>query len=179
MYKDSKTVGSLKYDPIDSLKKESIERMKTALLASSLDDPTSAAFAIRSVTIMRVYHQVARIVQYLDLMDKLESAIYEKVEEELNTVVDDDSNFYQLTKLLAVQEKLQKSIIESNKLLAPYLEMDNYPAFESIESVTPVSASVLEVSSTQRNLLRENAGSILDDLKSLAAPDSSTVSIDS
>lgn len=180
MAKNTKTVsGSLissndgaTFDPISSMKAEAIDRMKVALLSASLDDPLSAASAIRQVTIMRVYHQVSRIVQYLDLMDKLESSLYKSIEFELDMINSGgciENNFQAVTKLLAIQEKLQKAIIESNKLLAPYLDMEQYPAFNAIEASTPVSANILEVESTQRNLLRENAGSILKELENLPA----------
>lgn len=172
MAESTKTVGgglisSDDFDPINSVKLESIDRMRTALISASLDDPLSASTAIRQVTIMRVYHQVCRIIQYLDLMDKLESKLYDSIEEELINFDVADSNFGHITKLLAIQEKLQKSIVESNKLLAPYLDMEQYPAFNAIEASTPVSAHILDVPSNQRNILRENAGAILSELQGL------------
>ena len=173
MSEDTKTVGGLasqdSFDPIDSLKRESIERMRTALLSASLDDPLSAISAMRQVTLLRMYHQVSRIVQYLDIMDKLESKLYEKIDSSLYDLdMSDDSNFATITKLLAIQEKLQKSIVESNKLLAPYLDMEQYPAFNAIEaSTTTIPANILELPATQRDALRENAGAIITELKML------------
>ena len=169
MDETTKTVGgrdTSQYDPLRSLKRESIDRMKAVLLSASLDDPLSAVSAMKHVTIMRAYHQVVRIVQYLDLMDKLEEKLYESIEIELATTSSLDGGT-EIYKLLTIQEKLQKSVIESNKLLAPYLDMEQYPAFESIESATPVSAQVLEVSQSERKSLRENAGAILCELKEL------------
>lgn len=170
----SKTVGSIVHsndlDPMNSLKAEAIERMKMAMLSASLDDPLSAATAIQQITIMRVYHQVSRIIQYLDLMDKLESKLYESIEIELDCldiVSDSASTFSAITRLLAIQEKLQKSIIESNKLLAPYLDMEQYSAFNAIEVSTPVSANILDVDESKRTLLRENAEAILSELSEL------------
>lgn len=169
---DTKTVGDgpdnkRSYDPMDSLKAESVDRMKAALLAASLDDPLSSITAIRQVTLLRVHHQVSRIVQYLDLMDKLESKLYDSIENVLNEPNFGDENFSTVTKLLAIQEKLQKSIIESNKLLAPYLDMEQYPAFTAVDASTPVQAEILEIPATQRNALRENAGAIISELKLL------------
>lgn len=157
-------------DPLTSMKYEAVDRMRTALLSASLEDPLSAATAIQQVTIMRVYHQVARIVQYLDLMDKLENAMYSKISSQIDSIEYnyDGDDFSAITKLLAIQEKLQKSIIESNKLLAPYLDMEQYPAFTAIDAPTPVSQNVLEVEATQRNLLRENASSVLKELEALS-----------
>lgn len=179
---DTKTVGGRllpnsddDFDPIDSLKREAIDRMKASLLAASLDDPLSAATAIQQVTVMRIYHQVSRIVQYIDIMDKLEAKLYKSIEIQLDSLdYSDDYAFGTITKLLAIQEKLQKSVIESNKLLAPYLDMEQYPAFAAIDAPTPVSAKILEVPATQRNLLRENASAILNELSSL--PESVNIS---
>ena len=153
MDENTKTVGDLtnSCDPIDSLKKESIERMKVALLSASLDDPLSAVSAIRQVTLLRVHHQVSRIIQYLDLMDRLESKLYQSIDLELINIDASNPDFNNITKLLAIQEKLQKSIVESNKLLAPYLDMEQYPAFTAIEASTPVSANILDVPANKRN----------------------------
>ena len=181
MARSTKTVGDGqlsnnpldRHDPMRSLKKESVERMKVALLSATLDDPLSAVTALQQVTMMRAYHQVVRIVQYLDLMDDLESKLYESIEAELDNIeLNSDSQFAAISKLLAIQEKLQKSIVESNKMLAPYLDMEQYPAFTAIDVSTSVSANVLDVSSSKRNALRENAGAILSELSSLPQPDS-------
>lgn len=178
MNEDTKTVGGLllpsdeQYDPIASLKKEAIERMKASMLASSLDDPLSAVTAIRQVTILRVSHQVARIIQYLDIMDKLEDKLYKSISLELDNINLSENDFSTITKLLAIQEKLQKSIVESNKLLAPYLDMEQYPAFNAIDASTPVPTNILEVPADERNLLRENAGAILSELKNMQSENS-------
>ena len=160
-------------DPLSSLRKESTERMKAALLACSLDDPKSAASAIQQVTILRVSHQVARIVQFLDMMDKIEDKLYESLDATiLSADVYDSSTFKQL---LVIQEQLQKTIIESNKLLQPYLNMEQYPVFENVVEEIQVDASVLELTTTKRNALRENAGAILAELEDLTKEKSEAV----
>ena len=173
MKDQSKTFGQdlSSYDPLSNLKRESIDRMKMALLSSSLDDPLSVVSAVKGVTVMRVYHQVVRIVQYLDLMDRLEAKLYYAIDRELENDQPDD--YLTISKLLKIQEQIQKSIIESNKLLAPYLEMEQYQTFNEIEEVTPVSDDILELDNTKRNLLRENAGQILSDLQLITSSQSS------
>ena len=177
MEDNTKTVGGSllpekpsNFDPLNSLKRESLDRMKAALLSTALDDPLSTVTAMRQITVMRAYHQVVRIVQYLDIMDKLEEALYNSIEREIETIEFSDSNLHSITKLLTIQEKLQKSIIESNKLLAPYLEMEQYPAFNEVESSTPVSANILEIDDMKREQLRESASSILSELAALPEP---------
>jgi hypothetical protein len=165
----SKTVGSSQSSSdLDSLRHESIERMKLALLSASLDNPTSTASAIRQVTIMRVYHQVTRIVEYLDLMDTLETNLYRSIRLEMNDIGSDESNLKTITKLLTIQEKLQKSIIESNKLLQPFVESDNMPMFNEIEANAEVlSDDEKLLPSEDRSKLRENANEILKELKAI------------
>jgi len=165
----AETVGGqvveYEHDPIASLKREAIDRMKISLLSASLDDPLSAVTAMKQVTLLRAYHQVMRIVQYLDLMDKLESTLYRSIDSELADL--DSGGFGNITKLLAIQEKLQKSIIESNKLLTAYLDIDQYPAFSSVKAATPVAANVIDLDTSDRHMLRENAGAILSELRAL------------
>ena len=180
MGKNTKTVGGEpndlnSFDPIKAVKSESIDRMRAALLSASLDDPLSSVTALRQVTMLRVYHQVSRIVQYLDLMDKLEEQLYQSIEQELNSVDMSENSFALITRLLVIQEKLQKSIVESNKLLAPYLEMEQYPAFVAVDASVPVSNEILEIPSSTRNELRENAGAILNELKLLQSSEKPVV----
>lgn len=169
---DVKTFDSLLASPsskvYSSMRKESVDRMKAALLSVSQDDPFSIATALSRITILRIQHQVVRIVQYTELMDQLEEKLYNSIQYSLD--VSDVTDEYLINKLLAIQTKLQNSIIESNKLLAPYLNMEQYPAFNSIE-VTPIDdeGNDLKLSASDRNLLRENAGAILEDLKSLSS----------
>lgn len=174
---DHNTFGSAKAnkDPLNSLRRESIDRMKTALLSSSLDDTQSVAFAIKNVTILRVSHQVTRIVQYLDLMDKLEESLYAAIENDIENsdIYDTKTTF----KLLSIQEKLQQLIIDSNKLLAPYLEMSQYEAFNQIEVPAENTSEVLAIPPEERHLLRENAGAILEDLEKLEQPVESKQSV--
>ncbi len=162
MEPEIKTVDTLRHDPIASLKHEGVERMKAALLSSALDDPYSVNAALRHVTILRVHHQITRIVQYLDIMDKLEDKLYDAISYELDTCLSGD--FSTITRLLAIQEKLQKSIIESNKLLAPYIDMDQYPAFTDIAEPVIEDSKVLNFPAAQRDAIRENAGAILAEL---------------
>lgn len=163
-------------DPLSAMKREGVARMKAALLACSLDDPYSAQSAIQQVTIMRVYHQVTRIVQYLDLMDKLEDRMYKEIEYQIDHIPDmyDDPASNQsahLSQLLAIQERLQKSIIESNKLLQPYLEMNHYEAFTSVQAENVEVVNNLGISASDRKSIREDAGNILRDLQLLSSSD--------
>ena len=165
---DIKTVdGSdfVKNDPLNSVKSEAVAKMRSALLACQLDDTNEARVAIQQVTLMRVHHQVARIIQYLDLMDRLEAKLYEAID--LNIATMDLFESSAISSLLTMQERLQKSIIESNKLLQPYLDMEQYPAFDTITVEAPIDDNVLQLNSSKRNLLRDAASNILEELDKL------------
>ena len=158
--------NSISSDPLYAVRRESTERMRTALLSYSLDDPYSAAFAIKQVTLLRVSHQVARIVQYLDMMDRIEEKLYIAINNELEAA--DLYDPMTLNHLLAIQSKLQETIIESNKLLTPYLNMEQYPAFENIEQLSQPDEELLSLPAKQRDELRENASAILAELNTLS-----------
>lgn len=153
--------------PLRKAMRESTERMQTALLAASMDNPGSVAAAMRQVTLLRAHHQVLRIVKFLQLMDEVEEKMYESIELDMATMDLTESSTW--STLLALQTKLQQNIIESNKLLAPYLEMDKYPLFQEIAEeglVIEADAEVIDISADKRNQLRETATLVLEDLQS-------------
>lgn len=105
-----------------------VSGMRSSLLSFNKSDPAAATKAIRNVTLLRVYHQVERIVKYTEMCDKIEDRMYQSIDAKLdNTDPDDDGLWFTL---LHVQEKLQKIMIESHKLLEPYLNVEQLSAFE-------------------------------------------------
>lgn len=121
MTKDVKTVDSPQTirDPLIAKQKEDVAKMRASLLCCS-DDPYSAAQAMKNITVLRVYHQISRIIKYLEMMDKIEDKLYESIDAQLDTM-DVDSPVTWMT-LLTIQEKMQKNMLDSQKLLAPYIE---------------------------------------------------------
>ncbi len=109
-------------DPIYQKQKEGVDRMRTALLSCPSEDYLSTKYAIKQVTALRIYHQMMRIVSYTELMDKLEAKLYQSIE----YAIDNSSPTNQSTwmMLLSIQEKLQKNMLESQKLIEPYLNME-------------------------------------------------------
>ena len=166
---DVKTVddaGGTPKDPLSAVKRESVDRIKAALLSSCMDDPQSATAAIQQVTILRAYHQIIRIVQYIDLMDELEDKLYQSIRLDLKSA--DVFDPTTIARLVAIQERMQKMMVESNKLLAPYLDMTSYPAFSELPELNADSQEKLGLTSSQRDGIRESAGAILADIKKLA-----------
>ena len=154
--------------PIQKAMTESTERMQTALLSASMDAPNEVVGAMRQVTLLRAHHQVMRIVQFLQLMDKLEAKMYESIDMDMSTMDLSDPDSWKT--LLLLQTKLQENIVNSNKLLTPFLEMDKYPIFNEMANASDVDVTIVdgELTPSKRNQLRENAESILAELEELS-----------
>lgn len=124
---DSKTVGAdtcdsetLSTDMLYMKQKEDVASMRASLLSFDSKDAISAQTALRNITVMRVYHQISRIIKYTEIMDKIEEKLYASIERSLENM--NEANPTTWIQLLNIQEKLQKSMIESHKLLQPYLD---------------------------------------------------------
>ena len=152
--------------PLQKSMHESTERMQTALLSASMDSPNEVVTAMRQVSLLRAHHQVMRIVQFLQLMDKLEAKMYEAIELDMATMDLTDSQSWKT--LLTLQTKLQENIVNSNKLLMPFLEMGKYPIFNEMATAADSEVDiVIDLPPAKRNQLRENAESILAELEDL------------
>lgn len=69
-----------------------VEAMRNQLLTFNKTDPNAARKAIQNVTLLRVYHQLERIVRFTEMMDKIEDRIYQSIDAKLtNSDPDDDS----------------------------------------------------------------------------------------
>lgn len=158
---DIKTVdGSASImDPLYQRQKENIEKMRTSVLACTEDNGVSTRQAIQNITAMRVYHQLTRIVQYLELMDKLEKKLYESIEYNIDNSQPDSPET--LIALLNIQERLQKSMIESHKLLQPYLDVREFTVVDLGTTDSDASQSQAILEPEKRDKLRSTAQSIL------------------
>lgn len=155
-------------NPLYAAQKEGVARMRTSLLSClSADNGTITSRAINNITVLRIYHQIARIIKYLDLMDKLEDKLYESIERNIDNMNPDSIDTMEV--LLDVQTKLQKSMIESHKLLQPYMDLQDI----SIVDLMTVQADASEMVGSEMSLLpsesrdriRNSAQSVLEVLK--------------
>lgn len=168
------TVGNAEIhipDALYSRQREDVAKMRASLLACS-DDPITSTKALQNITVLRVYHQVSRIIRYLEMMDKIEDKLYQSLDYKLDTL--DVENPTSWMMLLSIQEKLQRNLIESHKLLQPYLNVEEF----QLQSLMPVStspsvengaASVLPKSS--RDKLRQSAQQVLAALEEVESND--------
>lgn len=165
---DSKTFGGsteIPQHPLVSKQKEDVARMKTSLL-SCTDDPQQAVKAVQQVTVLRVFHQITRIVRYLELMDKLEAKLYSAIDHVIDT--QPEQSVATMMMLMNVQERLQSNMIESHKILQPYIKLE-----DTLAIMTPGTAGddpklayrEQILSKESRDKLRSASQSILEELQ--------------
>lgn len=167
--KDLETFGGsvISTNPLYDKQKENVSKMRSALLSCSSDNLSSASAkqALKNITAMRIYHQIARIIKYLDLMDKVEDKLYASIEATLDRLDEQSMSTWHV--LINIQSQLQKTMIESHKLLQPYLELQDIQVIDlipSVENSTELdSASVIPAESRQK--IRDAAGCVLQSLE--------------
>ena len=89
---DIKTVDSSEvvYDPVYQRQKEGVTKMRTSLLACTAENGVTIRNTLDSITAMRIYHQMMRIIKYTELMDKLEDKLYRSIDNMLDNSPDDE-----------------------------------------------------------------------------------------
>lgn len=169
MREEFKTVEDLpiQSDPLVSKQKEDIAKMRTSLL-SCYTNSKLASNAIRNITVLQVYHQLNRIIRYTEICDKLESKLYEKIDVYLDST-GGNNDIFTMNTLLNMQERLQKLIIDSNKILSPYLDMTQYidsinAQADSEETEYNDASITINLDATKREKLRTSAKTVLSEL---------------
>lgn len=140
--------------------KEDVAAMRTSLLASHMD-PSLTTTSMKNIAVLRVYHQMNRIIQYTELMDKLEAKLYEALDYQIeNADITRPTTWMQL---LHVQEQLQKNMIESQKLLQPFLDLTEYTA-DNAEIIDTQAENTIALDANSREKLRNSARAVLHQL---------------
>lgn len=150
-------------DPLISKQKEDVAKMRTSLLACS-DDLANTAVALRNITVLRVFHQISRIIRYLEMMDKIEEKLYASIESHLERMDEDNPSTWM--QLLRVQEQLQTTMINSHKLLQPYLNIQEFGIMDlTVDSSSGDSRpDNMILSRESRDRLRTSAQAVLAEL---------------
>lgn len=133
--------------------------MRTSLLRCNIKDPVSAKQAIQNVTVQRVYHQLKRIVRFTEMMDKIEDKMYESIDRSLESMQAEDPTTW--ATLIRMQGQLQTSMIESQKLLDPYLKSEIFEAVQIQEAQAPTSFATMMLEPDSRQKLRDSAAAVL------------------
>lgn len=147
-------------DPLYAKQREDVAKMRASLLACNMD-PSLARTAVNNIAVLRVYHQITRIIRYTELMDKLEDKLYESIDNTIDRLNPESQSTWMM--LMNIQERLQKTMIESQKMLAPLkdlVEMDLTLDTES--SYAQNTKSILDASA--RDNIRTKANAILVEL---------------
>lgn len=135
---DIKTVDATASLDLLSQQEKDVATMRQTLLSFNRSDPNAARKAIQNITILRVYHQLERIVRYTETIDKIEDRIYQSIDAKLDTSDPDDPDLWYT--LIPMQERLQRMMIESHKLLEPYLTAESLTALEVPEEQDPTAS---------------------------------------
>ena len=158
---DLKTVGDVSVtstDPLYAKQKEDVSKMRASLLSCS-GDSTTTKQALQNITTLRVYHQITRIIKYIEMCDKIEQKMYESIDCTLDTA--DSMKPQTWIMLLEMQERLQKIIIESHKVLQPYLNLTEFTVVDLNQSNTEISNSASILDAKTRDKLRVSAQAVL------------------
>lgn len=140
--------------------KQDVAAMRTSLLSSHMD-PSLTTTSMKNIAVLRVYHQMNRIIQYTELMDKLEAKLYEALEYQIDNA--DTTRPTTWMQLLHVQEQLQKNMIESQKLLQPFLDLTEYTV-DNAEVVDTQAENTIALDANSREKLRNSARAVLHQL---------------
>lgn len=150
-------------DPLRAKQREVTEKMRTSLISiSDTNDMSVTRNALNNITAMRIYHQISRIIRYTEMMDRIEEKLYESIDYQLATL--DTADTTTMLLLMRMQSSLQETMIESQKLLQPYLDIaDMIPAVEVQSDESGANLHVLPKSS--RDKIRIAAQSVLSDIQ--------------
>lgn len=169
----SKTVTSTTGLDLFSEQVKDVENMRRALISFDKSDANAARKAIQNVTLLRVYHQLERIVRYTEVMDKLEDRIYQSIEMKLMNADPDDEDLY--FTLIPIQERLQRMMIESHKLLEPYLSMEQLTALEVPREEDPANSfTSMLLEQESREKVRTGVQQLMSLINTFDAQDAST-----
>ena len=158
-------------DLVNPLLREQTEQaaqMRDALLTCRKNDVTSAKVALQNIAVLQVYHQVARIIRYTEMMDRLEDKLYASIDANLSQMDDFDPNTMIL--LTKIQCDLQKSMVLSQDMLKPYMDIDleSIAPPRDVNEDTSFGAAILPRES--RTAIRNGAQALLTELRNIENP---------
>lgn len=149
-------------DPLLKEQKNQVDQMRSTLLSFNKTDANSASRAIKSITVLRIYHQIARIIKFTEVMDLLEDKLYDSIIANVGQMESEDPATMMM--LLKVQSQLQETMIQSQLLLKPYLDMD-IEAIAPPQEMEETSFGVAIISQESRNNIRTGAQALLTELR--------------
>jgi hypothetical protein len=168
---EPKDVSTSEDDLVNPLLREQVEQaaqMRDALLTCRNSDIVTAKGALQNIAVLQVYHQVARIIRHIEVMDRLEDKLYSSIDANLSQM--DDFDPATMLMLVKVQGDLQKSMVLSQEMLKPYMDID-------LESIAPMkeiggedSFGATIIPRESRNIIRNGAQALLTELTKTTEP---------
>ena len=149
-------------DPLLREQKLQIDQMRATYVNFSKGDPNAAQKAIQNITVLRVYHQISRIIKFTEVMDALEDKLYDSILSNIGGM--DSFSPETMMMLLKVQQQLQETMIQSQLLIKPYMEMDILTLAPQPE-LEETSFGAAIISKESRNNIRTGAQALLTELK--------------
>lgn len=155
-------------DPLLKEQQAQAAQMRDALLSCKKNDITSAKVALQNIAVLQVYHQVSRIIRYTEVMDRLEDKLYASIDANLAEMDEFDPNTMIL--LTKIQGDLQKSMVMSQELLKPYLDIDLASIAPPVEINEETSFGAAIIPKESRNAIRNGAQALLTELRNAEKP---------
>ena len=152
-------ISSTITDPIYMRQQQDVASMRQLLLNCNINDPNSVRSSMQNILVMRIYHQISRIIKFTEQMDKIEAKLYDSIDKSLDTMNDTDPRTWM--SLLNIQERLQKTMIDSQKLLDPYLSIKELTYIDVPEVTAEDSFAKSLLDQQSREKLRTSAQAIL------------------
>lgn len=149
-------------DPLLKEQKNQVEQMRSTLLSFDKNDSNSAKKAVQKITVLRIYHQIARIIKFTEMMDLLEDKLYESMIANIEEM--DSFDPATMLTLMKVQSQLQETMVQSQMLIKPYLDMD-IEAIAPPQELEETSFGAAIISQESRNNIRTGAQALLTELK--------------
>lgn len=149
-------------DPLLKEQKNLVDQMRSTLLSFDHNDMNSAKRAMQNITVLRIYHQVARIIKFTEMMDMLEDKIYESMIANIGEM--DSYDPMTLMALLKAQSQLQETMVQSQQLIKPYLDM-HIDEIAPAPEMEDTSFGVAIISQESRNNIRNGAQALLTELR--------------
>lgn len=165
------TISTLDDSSVDPLLREQqaqATQMRDALLSCKKNDITSAKIALQNIAVLQVYHQVARIIRYTEVMDRLEDKLYASIDANLAQM--DEFDPATMMMLVKIQGDLQKSMVMSQELLKPYLDIDLASIAPPVEVNEETSFGAAIIPKESRNIIRNGAQALLTELRNAEKP---------
>lgn len=134
--------------------------MKTSLLACDDGDIRSVKTAMNNVLVLRVMHQIARIVRFTEMLDKIEDKLYRSLDATLLQADELDPTTWAM--LMKVQSQLQQTMIESQKLLEPYYKEGTYAFLDMVPQESEIQYDKLLYDQESRERIRQSAQAVLE-----------------